>query len=118
MMIDSGRDMRCSVSVSTVGNVTSVQEAIQIANENKQTMLESGFVPLSHKGDRDPGKSKLDAGEVRVLVSLNKSFLGFTYNSITLEQKFSNGRQGIFLDKTIALANGDKIKLRCMSEIE
>ena len=68
-----------------MGNVTSVQEAIQIAHENKQTMMESGFVPLGQRAEKkDPSKSKLDPGEVRILVSLNLPFLGFTYDTFSL----------------------------------
>lgn len=37
----------------------------------------------------DPLTSRLESGEVRLLVSLQPPFLGYTYDPLTLQQKYA-----------------------------
>ena len=66
----------------------------------------------------DPEREKLVPGEVRIRCSLADSCMGWTYDVLNLEQKYLDGRQGVFIAQNVILNNGDKIKVKLMSEIE
>ena len=57
-------------------------------------------------------------GEVRARCSLADDCVGWTYDILNLQQKYLHGRQGVFLAQYVILANGDKIKIKLMNEIE
>ena len=76
----------------------------------------NGYRPMH--SNCDPEREMLRPGEVRVKCSLNNEALGWTYDMLSLQQKYLQGRQGVFLARNVILSNGDKIKIRLMNNFE